>query len=74
MFQLNLKRQVELFNFIIDLWKPLYNETEVKRRVNKAVYLISIGAQDYFDSVYFIGNHTIIVDKVVAGILDAIKV
>ncbi|KAG8643178.1 GDSL esterase/lipase [Manihot esculenta] len=70
---LNLKRQVELFNFIIDLWKPLYNETEVKRRVNKAVYLISIGAQDYFDSVHFIGNHTFIVEKVVAGILDAIK-
>lgn len=74
MFQLNLTSQVELFNFLIDLSIIAFNETEVKRRVNKAVYLISIGAQDYFDSVYFIGNHTIIVDKVVAGILDAIKV
>ncbi|KAJ9129166.1 hypothetical protein P3X46_034043 [Hevea brasiliensis] len=74
--QVGLTGQVELFKKVKEIWREhIQNDTEVCRRLQKAVYFISIGAQDYIN--YESANRRILdptlEDKVVNDISDAIK-
>ncbi|KAJ9179456.1 hypothetical protein P3X46_011243 [Hevea brasiliensis] len=74
--QVSLTGQVELFKKVKEIWREhIQNDTEVCRRLQKAVYFISIGAQDYIN--YESANRRILdptlEDKVVNDISDAIK-
>ncbi|KAF2323667.1 hypothetical protein GH714_036549 [Hevea brasiliensis] len=72
----NFTGQVELFKEVKEIWREhIKNDTEVYRRLHKAVYFISIGAQDYINcaaSARRISEPTF-VDRVVNSISDAIK-
>ncbi|KAJ9179460.1 hypothetical protein P3X46_011247 [Hevea brasiliensis] len=75
-FQVNLTGQVELFKKVKEIWgEHIQNDTEVSRRLQKAVYFISIGAQDYinYEAPYRRILDSTLEDKVVNNISDAIK-
>ncbi|KAF2323666.1 hypothetical protein GH714_036533 [Hevea brasiliensis] len=74
--KVNLTGQVELFKKVKEIWREhIQNDIEVRRRLQKAVYFISIGAQDYinYEAPYRRILDSTLEDKVVNNISDAIK-
>ncbi|KAJ0006937.1 hypothetical protein Pint_29060 [Pistacia integerrima] len=71
-------KQVQLFKELVVNWTNILGIDEAKRRLGKAVYLISIGGNDYFrhsnsNSNDTIPEHQEYVDKVIETIFQGIQ-